>query len=180
MDLYFNLGTVTGPLLRFIPGINIGCYIIDGVFESTLELLFDQNEIDLLLRLLFPNQNQTDGMYPALNSTLLQRFAVKTPVKELAGRLFVDNWKKVIFHEKYFLSCKPKECHYSVVKKRGIIVTITIVVGIIGGLNSVLRFIVPLFIEILFWIKGKFVNSTESSSSVDNGKFVVLYLFNTY
>jgi hypothetical protein len=169
--LYMNLGESAGPILTFIPGLYVGCYVSDGLFHSTLEILFDQNEIDRLLRLLL-NVIDTAMIerFPALNSTSLQTFAVKTTVNDLATRLFVDVWTKKISHEKYFLSCQPVECRYLFRGKRNFIVTITIVLGIIGGLNTILRLLAPFIIQTVFWIKGKFVHFNADPSTVENSK----------
>jgi hypothetical protein len=169
--LYLNSGNPVGPNLTFIPGLYVGCYISDGLLRSTLEILFDQDEIDRLLRLLL---NVTDTAmierFPALNSTSLQTFAVKTTVNDLAARLFVDVWTKIISHEKYFLSCQPVECRYLFRGKRNFIVIITIVFGIIGGLNTILQLLAPFIIQIVFWIKGKYVHSNTDPPTVENSK----------
>jgi hypothetical protein len=170
--LYLNLGTSSGTILEFIPGLYIGCYNIDGMLQSSLEFLFDQNKIDRVLQLLL-GTNLLNGLYPALDRTTLQRFTVNTTGSELISHLFVETWTNSTSHEHYFLSCQPVVCQYSIESKNSLIVIITIVLGIIGGFNIILRLLAPSIIYIIFWIKDKFSHSNGNSDAVDeNGEFI--------
>jgi hypothetical protein len=166
-----KLGTSSGTILQIIPGLYVGCYNIDGMFQSTLEFLFDQNEIDLALQLLF-NTTILNGMYPALDQTALQRFTVNTSCSELTSYLFVEAWPNITSHENYFISCQPVECQYSFVSKNGLIVTITFVLGIIGGLNTILRILTPCIISVILWVKEIFIRSNVDSNTTENGEFI--------
>lgn len=167
---YLNLGDLSGTVLGYVPGLYAGCYIVDTFLQSTLELLFDQNNINHLLQLIFKTGSITNKIYPALNTTKLQNFTVTTSGNDLVARLFVDVWIKTYSHESYFLSCHPTQCSYSFLGKHSFIVTVTLVLGLIGGLNSILRLTIPLFIHIIFFIQEKYINCKRNPSSVENRK----------
>jgi hypothetical protein len=169
--LNVNLGTSSGTVLGFVPGLYIGCYILDGMLASSIEFLFDQNQINRILQLLF-NTNTFDGLYPALDRTSLQRFTVNTSCSEFNSQLFVEAWTNTTSHENYFISCQPVECQYSFVSKNGLLVIITLVLGIIGGLNAILRLLTPWILYIIFWIKEKFIQTNVDSNAVETGEFI--------
>lgn len=148
-----------------VPGIYVSCYNMDAVLQSSFKLLFNQNEIDEMFQAL-SQTNASDGFYRSLNKTRLQRFSTNATGNELVSRLFVDSWTSAIFHEKYFKFCQPVECHYSFVSRNGLIIIVTSVLGIIGGLNTILRLLAPGIIYILFQIKNKFKKSTETENPI--------------
>jgi hypothetical protein len=141
------------------------------MLHSSLEFLFDQNQINRVLQLLF-QKNSFDGVYPALRQTALQIFTVNTSCNELASHLFVEAWTNTTSHENYFTYCQPVECQYSFVSKNGVLVIITLVLGIIGGLNTILRILTPWIVFIIFWIKEKFLQTNVDSNVVENGEFI--------
>lgn len=157
--------------IKSVPGISLGCYNIDAILHSSLEVFFNQNEINDMLRSLSGN-NDSDGMYSSLNQTALNKFSTNTIGKELAARLFVDLWTDNISHQKYFEFCQPIQCQYSFISTNSLITIVTIVLGIIGGLYSILRFLVPWIIYIIFRIKDKFNRTNNNSTVTEIGKFI--------
>jgi hypothetical protein len=102
--------------LGLVPGVYIGCYIVDGLLQSTLQLLFDGNEMQRFILMLYNITTiQTNTIFTVLDGTVLQQFTMKSSVNDLVARLMVDAWTNTTSFEKYFSQCQPLSCHYSFV-----------------------------------------------------------------
>lgn len=93
-------------------------------------------------------QNRTYGLSfipPMLDSTMSSRFNWSTPLHIMIEQMMVENWTKTISYDSYFHECALEACRYSVTERRDIPFLITILLGIIGGLNVALKILIPLF-----------------------------------
>ena len=61
----------------------------------------------------------------------------------------VDVWNWSVDHEGYYDACQPEECRYTIVAKNGVIYIVTTLIGLVGGLVTVLKFIVPRLIRFI-------------------------------
>jgi beta-lactamase regulating signal transducer with metallopeptidase domain len=55
----------------------------------------------------------------------------------------VEEWNSSIMYENYFNECEPTECTYTHQTKNNILYIITTIIGLIGGLTTALKLIVP-------------------------------------
>lgn len=150
----------------------IGCYIIDGLLQSTLELLFGENEIQRLVQMLYHNTTiQINGTFTALNETTLQRFTIKSSVNDIVTRWMVDAWTNSTSFDKYFSQCQPAQCDYSFTGKNGFVVIATTIIGLIGGLNSILQLLVPAIVSQAFSIRDRFSHRHDTFPPVPRGEF---------
>ncbi|CAF4067976.1 unnamed protein product, partial [Rotaria sp. Silwood1] len=66
-------------------------------------------------------------------------------IEELTNELFLETWPTVISFSNYYNHCRPYLCAYTFTQ-RNILYVVTKVLGIYGGLTTVLRFCVPLIV----------------------------------
>lgn len=171
MKILLRIGFVNMSVwIKPVPGIFVGCYNLDAILYSSLELFFNQTEINDMLQSL-SNSNDFDGIYPSFNRTVLNRFLINTTGYELAARLFVDLWTNKTSHEKYFQFCQPTQCQYSFVSTNRFITIIAFILGMIGGLYSILHLSIPWIIHIVFLFKDKLKKRNDISTVTENGKF---------
>ncbi|CAF3730830.1 unnamed protein product [Rotaria sp. Silwood1] len=124
-----------------VTGFRTGCYAIEGVLQSTLECLFNSQCL-ATIQILFPISPNVN-IYP-LNRNQT-RFSSMMTIEELANELFLETWPTVISFSNYYNHCRPYLCAYTFTQ-RNILYVVTKVLGIYGGLTTVLRFCVPLIV----------------------------------
>jgi hypothetical protein len=89
-----------------------------------------------------------------MNTTVLDRTAIayftpESTVGAILDKLMVDAWNWSAVYADYFAACQPKECTYTVTGRNDAIYIVTTVVGLIGGLVTVLKFMVPRLVSAL-------------------------------
>jgi hypothetical protein len=48
-----------------------------------------------------------------VSDTFHSRYKIKTTVKELVNRLFIEKWSTKIYYDRYIAKCAPNICTYS-------------------------------------------------------------------
>ncbi|CAF4839306.1 unnamed protein product, partial [Rotaria sp. Silwood2] len=69
----------------------------------------------------------------------------------IVDQLMVEEWINTTSHKAYYDRCQPITCTYSYVHKNTWLVVFITIIGVIGGLQIVLRIILPLLIN---WIRS--------------------------
>jgi hypothetical protein len=123
-----------------VPGLYMGCYVIESLFQSDLHCFFNQTCIEILQS--YFNRN-TSLSVTALNKSLMHRFAENSTIEELVSRLMVEEWNSSVEYESYYTGCRPSQCTYAERSKNDVIYIVTTIVGLIGGLLTVLKLSVP-------------------------------------
>jgi hypothetical protein len=141
-----SLLTIQSPsgLFLNIPGTYHGCYIVDSILKSDLQCFFDLNCTKLYLTI----YHQTKFNISILDSSTT-RFSISDSIDSLVGHLFVENWTTSISHVHYFNRCKPSSCSYTIQTKDNLLTVLILTIGLLGGLQVVLRFIVPKMIQFI-------------------------------
>jgi hypothetical protein len=85
----------------------------------------------------------------ALNESLPSVYLKNSTIKELLDNLMIEQWNFLSIFEKYYNQCKPIKCIYTFETNNDIIYIVTILSGIVGGLNTVLIFIVPRLVKLV-------------------------------
>jgi hypothetical protein len=83
----------------------------------------------------------------ALDPSLSSRYLENSTIEHLLDQLMVEEWNSSIMYENYFNECEPIECTYTRQTKNSIIYIVTTITGLIGGLITVLRLIVPRLVK---------------------------------
>jgi hypothetical protein len=94
-----------------------------------------------------------------MNSSASSQFSTTSTVGELLNNLMVEQWRWSSTYVDYFDECHPVECSYTFKTRNYVIYIMTILIGLIGGLVTILKLAVP-FIVTLFR-KKKIEQSSE-------------------
>ncbi|CAF0989475.1 unnamed protein product [Adineta ricciae] len=147
-----SVSTPDAHVLSNVSGLYRGCYTIEALLQSTLECFYDQICINNLRSYL--NISSTVNM-TALDSSSKTRYSVKSTIKELLDQLMIEEWNPSWSYESYYNECQPIECTYIHETKNGIVYIITALFGLVGGLITVLKIVVPRLVKFIRWIIRK-------------------------
>lgn len=145
-----------------IKGMQTGCYPLEGLLASTLECYYDLSCFQLLA------SNST--VFVPLNTTQTTRFPLNTTVEELINELMLEDWSPIINSKSYYTKCAPSVCTYSLAHRNTLLSIITTIISVIGGLNNVLRLIIPLLVAWTLKLKLKFFRATSDQLVTKPGK----------
>ncbi|CAF3921398.1 unnamed protein product [Adineta steineri] len=138
-----------------LPGLLIGCYPLESLLQSTLECLYNEQCLNLIL-IFFGNQISNESSFEILNSSLLSEssFQMNETVQDMVDRLFVNEWNIIHSYQNYYEQCHPSQCTYSYIQNSDIPYVVTTIVGLYGGITIVLKVLSKFMIHIFFWIKN--------------------------
>ena len=155
-----------------VPGFYIGCYIIESLLQSTLECFYDQTCINTLQSYY---RSPTQSNVTALNPSLSSQYFVNSTIQALINNLMVEQWNISEKYNSYYNACQPSECIYTYSGRNGIIYIVTTLIGLVGGLITVLKIGVPLLVN--------FVSKCFMSPRPETGKIkdvIVFHCVNIY
>ena len=142
-----------------IPGMNDGCYVMEALRASSLNCFYDHLCLTRLFGLMgFPST----GNATTLDTNRAVHFDPNTTVGSMVDEMMIESWNWSVSHRSYYEKCHPKHCTYSVVGRHDLIYIITTVFGLIGGLETVLRFLVPRLVSLLFKCLNRYDRRTEN------------------
>ncbi|CAF4117379.1 unnamed protein product [Rotaria sp. Silwood2] len=148
-----------------IPGQYVGCFPLESLLQSTLECFYNQTCVDILHSYLVFNSSMN---VTALDASLPSRFFVNSTIQELVNKLMVEQWNRSTMYERYFNSCQPISCTYNYATRNDIIYIITTLLGLIGGMVTVLELFVPLLVKLARWKKRAPTEQTETDTQQQN------------
>ena len=167
--------TCMGPATlhnEVVPGFLTGCYMLSALLQSTLEAFSNQTFINIL--------TNSTNKYRKLNSSLSN-----ATVETLLSQMFITDWSNKTLFEQYFYHCSPDSCEYTVTEHYDFLFILTSLIGLFGGLSSIMRNIIP-FIVMRIWPKvWWFVTRRKTSvtqliqAEVNPGNFT-FYLIHHY
>jgi hypothetical protein len=130
----------SGKVLFSVPGIYEGCFIIESLLQSDLRCFYNQTCINIVL----PYYKATPPMnVTALDQLLSIRFSPNSTLKAIVDELMVEQWTQSIMYDRYYNECQPIKCAYTHQTKNSIVYIVTTLIGLLGGLITVLKLIVP-------------------------------------
>ncbi|CAF1383656.1 unnamed protein product [Adineta steineri] len=129
-----------------VPGIYTGCYIIEALLQSNLQCFYNKTCINQVQSYFtkYLSMNLT-----TLDSSLLIGFSMNSTIQELVDELMVEEWNSSTIYDGYYNECQPSKCSYSYQTKNDAIYIITTLIGLVGGLITVLKLIVPRLIKMM-------------------------------
>ncbi|CAF3670286.1 unnamed protein product [Rotaria sp. Silwood1] len=137
-----------------MPGLNIGCSVVETLLRSTLECLYNQTCIDLLqlyigkIPTLFPNIINLTAMDPMLPS----RFMTNITIHDLANELFIEEVQYQTSYLQFYEKCAPNYCSYIFEKRSNFLIIISQILALWGGLTLSFGFLAPCIVQLLFKI----------------------------
>jgi hypothetical protein len=130
----------------------VGCNLLMSLLQSTLECFYDESCLDQLkshiVSSLPLNVSTLDG-------SLSNRYSANSTIQELVDNLMIEEWNVSTLYERYYNECKPIQCIYKIERRNDIIYIVTTLFGIVGGLSTVLRFVVPKFVKLAMYYVRK-------------------------
>jgi len=145
----YNELPIEAKLLFPIPGLWIGCYMIESLFQSTLECFFNQLCLDKIYELIASKSsypfNATAMFYNSSNT----QYQITTKIDEIIENLMIEQWNDQISFNSYYEQCNPSVCIYTYSKQGDMAYMITTTIGLIGGLTTILRILIPLIVAFI-------------------------------
>jgi hypothetical protein len=139
----FNISSNT--IVFTVPGLYIGCFVIEALLQSTLECFYDQRCIN---QLQFYMVSSSPMNVTALDSSLPSQYFINSTIEDLINHLMVEQWNSSLMYDNYYKECQPAQCTYTYVTKNDIIYIVTTLIGLVGGLITVLKFVVPRLVKL--------------------------------
>ncbi|CAF1054872.1 unnamed protein product [Adineta steineri] len=129
-----------GRVLYSVPGMYTGCYIVESLLQSNLQCFYNQTCINKVVSYFVtrPLMNTT-----ALKNSLPSQFLPNSTLKEVINEIMVEQFIPSIIYNSYYNACQPTECTYTYQTKNSIIYIVTTLIGLLGGLITVLKLIIP-------------------------------------
>lgn len=138
-------------LLFTIPGMFIGCYMVEAALQSNLAFFYDQQNIDELRQMIsFDDYNPASVRTTALNRSLHTYYNDTTSIDILMHNMMIESWTKLINYSAYYEQCHVIECKYTYTIKYDPIYIVTTITGLIGGLTTIYQLIIP---RVVTWIR---------------------------
>ena len=132
------------PTLFVVPGFYSGCYTIESLLVSSFQCFYDEQCFN---KLTYYVNSTLKINTTVLNASLSTKFTANSTVGEMMNDLMVEQWNSSITFAKYYDECKPSECSYTIGSRNDAIFIATTVFGLVGGLVTILRIIVPRLID---------------------------------
>ena len=148
-----------------VPGMYIGCYIIEALRKSTLECFYNQTCFNTLKYHMNSNLSLNATL---LDASLLTKFAANSSIGTILDELMVENWNWSSIYSDYYGICQPLACTYTYKTRNDAIYVITTLISLLGGLVKALKFIVPRSVAIF---RRKKAHVTEP----ETGKIKFIY-----
>ncbi|CAF1633955.1 unnamed protein product [Adineta ricciae] len=132
-----------------------GCLIIDSLFLSTLECLYENSDcFPLLLSFIEKKRkslnNQSDVFQPLVYNPQTDFFSPQTKISELFVKMLVDRWNSLISYKLFYDSCSPSLCTYSKeIPKENILGIIIKLISTIGGIVGALKIFTPYLVKFI-------------------------------
>ena len=155
-----STGILRNQTLFPIPGLYVGCYLVEAMRQSNFQCLYDQTCLNRLLSYLITSQNQFNAT--TLNQTATSHFNTTTKVSDILAELMVDQWIENISYSSYYAQCQPSQCTYSIVGRNSFIYVLTTLIGLFGGLYKALKITVPFAVRIIRNRRHKKVSPTTT------------------
>ncbi|CAF3939173.1 unnamed protein product [Rotaria sp. Silwood1] len=144
-----------------IPGFFIGCYMEEAVRKSSLQCYFNQSCIDTFK--FYLNFSQSFDTKP-LDPHMISTHNITSSVDDLVKNLMVEQWVWNDSFKIYYQKCRPSSCSYTLSIKTPLIIIITTLIGLFGGLVKILRIVVPFVIQ--FARRRKHLQEPQPNSQI--------------
>lgn len=149
-----------------VPSYYIGCYSSESMFRSSFECFFNDTCLQTINDLTY-----STSKYP-YNATVMRlngsHYNVTTSVGDIINRLMIEEWNDRTSFQSYFEQCNPYGCTYSYNLKGDTSYVFAVTIGLVGGLTTILKVIIPfIIITIRQWQQKRRININQSM--VDEG-----------
>lgn len=152
-----------------LPGLFIGCYPVESILQSTLECLYQQTCVNLILSMIEEQSSNVtfNALNPFLSST--NSYSINETVQQMVNRLFVNYWYINQSYEDYFKECHPSYCIYSYVERFDSVRIVATLLGLYGGLIIILKLLTSIVVRTVMHIwkvkQSNVIGASEQTAS---------------
>ncbi|CAF3294627.1 unnamed protein product [Rotaria socialis] len=147
---------LNSTVLWFVRGMHIGCYVLEALLQSSLECFYDPICFDSLK---FYLSSTVFWNGTVMNGTTPSRFLTTSTVGDILDELMIEIWNWTLTFDKYFEQCRPIACSYTVTTRNDAIYLVTTLIGLVGGLVTALKLVVPNSVNLIRKKKGQQLKS---------------------
>jgi hypothetical protein len=151
-----------------LTGLRVGCTPSESFFMSTLECFYDPSCINLIYTSIYQYHGLVSEYHPTALTVGSSRFSINTQVEALMNELFVEQWSNESSFRSYYQQCAPAHCSYTYMQSVNSIYTVTLILGIYGGLSIGLKLTSPIVILILYKLYQKRKNRVGTAIATVN------------
>ncbi|CAF1313076.1 unnamed protein product [Adineta ricciae] len=184
IECYQNIFLYENETQFTIPGMYQSWFPLHSILMSTLECLYDEICFGKIKRI----TNSTSIILKNI-SILKSSNNQYDQIDSLANKLFIQSWINESYFGSYYNQCNPLMCQYTIETRLSLIYIITTIIGLVGGINLVLRISIPFLFRIVKQIRNSFIHRKETFStrrkffhhfsSITKQNFLELNLFST-
>ena len=155
---YYGDNCTSGTVIWSIPGLVKSCTSFDSVLASDLRCFFNKTCLDILLSMYNVDMPKRQPLSSAtlnttvLNISILSTFRPEDTIQSILNELTIDNWKISTNYYKYYNSCAPAKCVYTITRRLDLFYVLTMITTYFGGLAVTFRLFVPICVRFLYWI----------------------------
>jgi hypothetical protein len=136
--------------IPYIPGYVVGCSPLESLLRSTLECFYDQLCINKMSSLV-----NSSFIPKSLNKSNSQ-FNLNISINEIVQQMFIESWSINISYRNFFEECQINSCSYIQIEQHNIIYVLTTLIGLYGGINILLKLIIPPFMHQIYKLIQRF------------------------
>ena len=141
-----------GLVVFLVPGFYGGCYAIESLLQSTLQCFYNQTCVDAIQ---FYLSSSLPLNVKTLNSSVSSNYLINSTVNELLDKLMIEEWNLSTMYEGYYNQCRPAQCTYTYETRNDAIHIVTTLIGLIGGMVTVLKLFVPPAVKLIAYCVRK-------------------------
>lgn len=156
------------------------CLPLIGVLSHSLQQLYEPESFQQLRTSLSYLNISSPTNTTFLNPNQSTRFSLLTSAHDIFNELMVENWTSSIDYDGFYRNCLPMQCSYSYTARPGFLLLISIISGVIGGLNRLLRLLCPILTRIIIRERLTHVRPFSSTNSIISRFYRKLRIFKQY
>ncbi|CAF0920912.1 unnamed protein product [Adineta steineri] len=142
-DFHFNEISTEFPIFS---GLRRGCFIDEATLQSTLECYYNQSCLDASHAFFGLDLSNN---FTAMKTTVSSQFNATSVMRDILNEMMVEDWIYTSSHASFYNACQPISCSYSYTAKNDLSVIISDIIGLIGGLTTILMIIIPQLIKLV-------------------------------
>ncbi|CAF1245561.1 unnamed protein product [Adineta steineri] len=162
-ECILNTSISKGDFTKSIPGMIQTRSPLRSVLLSTLECFYNDTCLSLIINEIDSRISPTN--FSTLNLSLLgENESQYDRIEILVNKLFIQSFNYQISYESYFNQCHPISCQYTYQNRFDIMHIITTITGLLGGLNFILRLLIPSMIKLSYCIWFKIISRRQNTN----------------
>jgi hypothetical protein len=163
------------PPVFVVPGMHVGCILLNVINKATLECFFDP--ICLNTTAQWSSSMPVSARPNPLNSSIASRFLPNTSIMMIFEEQMVEKWSTQTNFSGYFTKCAPIECSYTFIQRNHFLFVLTTLIGLFGGLIAALRILSPLLVEFFQRIR-RFCSNQHGSNNTTERRQLGMFFSN--